>query len=52
MLRILFNAFRLATTEAKRKRLNQLRKYMKAWRESRSYKKFIMASNLTALKFK
>ena len=48
----MFNELKIQTAELRRKRLNKLRTYMKAWRESKQYKKFMMASNLTALKYK
>ena len=36
----------------RRKRLNRLRTFFKAWRESNEYKKFMLAANMTVLGFK
>ena len=38
--------------DMRRKRHNRLRTYVKAWRESRQYSKFILAANMTVLGFK
>lgn len=43
---------RFNLNEMKRKRLNRLRTYVKAWREANEYKKFMMQASMTVLGFK
>ena len=50
--RNLFNEMRFQLFDMRRKRHNRLRTYVKAWRESRQYSKFILAANMTVLGFK
>jgi len=50
--RINFNEMRFVLFEMRRKRLNRLRTYVKAWKESNQYNKFMMAANMTVLGFK
>lgn len=50
--RITFNEMRFTLFEMRRKRLNKLRTYVKAWKEANQYKKFILAANMTVLGFK
>ena len=52
MKRNLFNEMRFQLFDMRRKRLNRLRTYLKAWKESRQYQKFILAANMTVLGFK
>ena len=40
--RINFNEMKFVLFEMRRKRLNRLRMYLKAWKESNQYKKFIL----------
>jgi hypothetical protein len=49
---LLFNSFRLRTTEAKSKRHNILFHVVKAWKDYLAHQKFLMASGVLALKFK
>ena len=43
---------RFVLFDMRRKRLNRLRMYVKAWKESNQYKKFILAANMSVLGFK
>ena len=43
---------RFVLFDMRRKRLNRLRTYVKAWKESNQYRKFILAANMTVLGFK
>ena len=38
--------------DMRRKRLNRLRMFLKAWKESKEYNKFILQSNMMVLGFK
>ncbi len=49
---ITFAQLKLRTDEAKRKRLNILRSYVKAWRESNKYRKFMIDSNVVVMHYK
>lgn len=50
--RITFNEMRYVLFDLKRKRLNRLRTFWKAWKESNQYKKFMLAANMAVLGFK
>lgn len=50
--RLTFCTLRYNLKEMKRKRLNRLRMYYKAWRESNEYKRFMMQASIAALGFK
>ena len=52
LARITFNEMKFILFDMRRKRLNRLRTYWKAWRESNQYKKFMLASNMMVLGFK
>ena len=52
LLRVTFNEMKIVCTELRTKRLNRLRTYLKAWRESRTYGKYMMAANVSTLRFK
>lgn len=43
---------RFVLFDMKRKRLNKLRMYVKAWKESNEYRKFMLASSMCVLGFK
>jgi len=43
---------RFVLFDMKRKRLNRLRTYLKAWKEQNQYRKFMLAANMTVLGFK
>ena len=50
--RITFAEMRFVLFDMRRKRLNKLRIYVKAWKESNQYKKFMLAANMSVLGFK
>lgn len=50
--RITFNEMRFVLFDMRRKRLNRLRTYVKAWKESNQYRKFMLAANMSVLGFK
>ena len=50
--RITYNEMRFVLFDMRRKRLNRLRTYVKAWREAIQYKRFMIAANMTVLGFK
>ena len=50
--RVTFNEMRYVLFDMKRKRLNRLRTFFKAWRESNQYKKFMLGAQMTVLAFK
>ena len=50
--RTLFNEMRFVLFDMRRKRMNRLRTYVKAWKEAIGYKRYLMAANMTVLAFK
>ena len=50
--RVVINEMRYVLFDMKRKRLNRLRTYVKAWKEANQYKKFMEKASLTVLRFK
>ena len=50
--RVVINEMRYVLFDMKRKRLNRLRTYVKAWKEANQYKKFMEKASLTVLGFK
>jgi len=50
--RITFCTMRYNLNEMRRKRLNRLRTYVKAWKEANEYKRFMMHASMTVLGFK
>ena len=50
--RIYYNEMKFVLFDMRRKRLNKLRLYVKAWKESKQYNKFMLAANMTVLGFK
>lgn len=50
--RITLNEMKFVLFDMRRKRLNRLRTYVKAWKESNQYRKFMLAANMTVLGFK
>ena len=52
LMRITFAEMKFVLFDMRRKRLNRLRTYLKAWKESNQYRKFMLAANMTVLGFK
>mmetsp|Transcript_23761 Transcript_23761/g.29558 ORF Transcript_23761/g.29558 Transcript_23761/m.29558 type:complete len:417 (+) Transcript_23761:1050-2300(+) len=50
--RITFSEMKFVLFDMRRKRLNRLRTYVKAWKESNQYRKFMLAANMSVLGFK
>ena len=50
--RIYLSEMKFVLFDMRRKRLNKLRLYVKAWRESNQYNKFMLSANMTVLGFK
>lgn len=50
--RINFNEMKFVLFDMRRKRHNRLRTYLKAWKESNQYNKFMLQANMTVLSFK
>lgn len=50
--RVTFCTMRYNLNEMRRKRLNRLRTYVKAWKESNQYNKFMLHAQMTVLGFK
>ena len=50
--RITLSEMKFVLFDMKRKRLQRLRTYLKAWKEQNQYRKFMLAANMTVLGFK
>ena len=50
--RVCFNEMRFILFDMRRKRLNRLRTFFKAWRESNEYKRYMLGAQMTVLAFK
>lgn len=49
---IAFSQLKIATSEARRARLNKLRHLFKAWKDSNAYRKYMMGQHVAAMQMK
>lgn len=50
--RICFAEMRFVLFDMRRKRMNRMRTFLKAWKESNQYRRFMLAANMSVLGFK
>lgn len=49
---IAFSQLKLATADRRRRRIQMLRTYYKAWKESNAYRKYLMDQNVSVMHFR